>query len=88
MTLMPFDRAPDNLGDAISRTDLDATALIDLAVHGGPRTYSFRQRYQFGAAAAPAMSSIQTMRESGRDGILHRRNARKSGLGLFLDPPR
>jgi len=43
MTLLPYDRAPYNLGDAIHRTDLDAAALIDAGGHEGPRTYSFRQ---------------------------------------------
>jgi len=52
MTLMPFDRAPDNLGGVISRADLDATALIDLGAHGGPRTYSFRQLDQLSDAVA------------------------------------
>ena len=49
---MPFDRAPDNLGGVISRADLDATALIDLGAHGGPRTYSFRQLDQWSDAVA------------------------------------
>lgn len=52
---MPFDRAPDNLGDAISRTDLDATALIDLGARSGPRTYSFRQLDQLSDAVARGM---------------------------------
>jgi long-chain acyl-CoA synthetase len=43
VTLVPDNRAPYNLGDAISRTDLDATAVIDLGGHGDQRTYSFRQ---------------------------------------------
>jgi long-chain acyl-CoA synthetase len=42
-TLGPYVRTPVNLGDAISRTDPDATALIDAGIHGDPRTFSFRQ---------------------------------------------
>jgi len=47
-----YDRTPDNLGDAISRADLDAVALIDIGAHGGPRTHSFRQLDDWSDAVA------------------------------------
>jgi len=49
---LPDSRAIYNLGDAISRIDRDATALIDLSANGGPRTYSFRQLDEWSDAVA------------------------------------
>jgi long-chain acyl-CoA synthetase len=49
---VPDNGAPQNLGEALSRADLDATALIDTGAHGGPRTYSFRQLDQLSDAVA------------------------------------